>query len=371
MSSDPTLNPEVEAAGRYQVGVFCHLDIVLALTAALFYGVYLMVFAKAIKILRRRGLQHTGRKVLLATLCFLFVTTTAYVFAMIAFLLTLIQQLLRVDTYEPFATRIANSSSALDPANFVLLICEALNFIPGDAVIVWRVWILYSGTRQRYIPFGLVIILLASTGTSLWIVVTRIQAQIVGGGEATLAHRTQSTYIFLSLAVNTLGTLCVVFKMWQHTRVLKDNFAYSNRPSTVKKALTMLIECGLSFCCVQLMNAVIAATNTGSFNSAPNYASSVITPFCMVYAGMYPCILVTILLKQGTFTDYNTQHLSTHNNGVELAPIKFSSRRSAQVTTQSVDSIIQAVEFTKDNRTDDAIDSKMDQMSFNGNETRV
>lgn len=69
MSSDPTLNPEVEAAGRYQVGVFCHLDIVLALTAALFYGqccryvrcilliiatigVYLMVFAKAIKILR-------------------------------------------------------------------------------------------------------------------------------------------------------------------------------------------------------------------------------------------------------------------------------------------------------------------------------
>lgn len=86
---------------------------------------------------------------------------------------------------------------------------------------------------------------------------------------------------------------------------------------------------------------------------------------------MYPCILVTILLKQGTFTDYNTQHLSTHNNGVELAPIKFSSRRSAQVTTQSVDSIIQAVEFTKDNRTDDAIDSKMDQMSFNGNETRV
>ena len=70
MSSDPTLDPELEAAGRYQVGVFCHLDIVLALTAALFYGqccryvlcilliiataigVYLMVFAKAIKILR-------------------------------------------------------------------------------------------------------------------------------------------------------------------------------------------------------------------------------------------------------------------------------------------------------------------------------
>ncbi|KAF9258559.1 hypothetical protein L218DRAFT_990492 [Marasmius fiardii PR-910] len=288
---------------NYMVGGVC---------AGLGYGLCLTLIVTALRILWPRQKSH--RWLLLVMTCLLFVSSTGFFISKVS--QALISLRFAINPSSDSVTDIfTQTNQDIHRAELAVTVFQELNFIAGDAIVVWRAVILSS--RSKMISVGLWLLMFASFVLSIFDVIFYLVRILNNSWQQ---HTIQlgaidAATMFASFGVNLISTMVIVYQAWGlhslHRDIEKPIF-----PSRIFKVLLLLIECGATFCVLQLLNALATVVNDVSYSTPVvtgyklyEIVIQVFTPF---FAAMLPCLILIILATQKSAIDNSVVFGSTN-----------------------------------------------------------
>ncbi|KAM5536742.1 hypothetical protein V8D89_009581 [Ganoderma adspersum] len=221
----------------------------------------------------------------------------------------------------------------------------AINVTLGDAIVWWRVWVLWS--RSRLMLALVAVLLLATlsfgiTDASYTCGGTLSSFQILGPsyGSTTVTAVgslfTNNGFGFIaicfSLFSNTASTALVGYKAWKHrldTRVLGT--------TRVEGLLILLVESGVAYCVlwIFILGSQIAWITSPSNLGATSWSTGIVyfTEGCLIaFVGIYPTLIIALvaLNKSRAETQSSGYALPTPGGTFPLSPL---SGRSSDLST--------------------------------------
>lgn len=267
---------------------------------ALFYGLYLALFALSTYFLCRRGLFHSRvLMVLWSATIIMFATSTSYIGLGLASTVYRIWVLLNSgglavsSPSSPLVTRILNAQMYL----------PIINFIVSDAIVIWRAWVLWE---RRVIVLLLPAIFFAGTIISAIISAVHdvdVKVSVSSNPDYRVVVLGKIVVWSLTIATNILATLLVAWKAWQHRRVIKKNLGKETRRTRVEKILALLIESGFLYCIIWIL--FIAA----NFEVFGDVGRQIMMSIMVQITGIYPTLVVVLVSLQRTSLDETTNEL--------------------------------------------------------------
>ncbi|KAL0571675.1 hypothetical protein V5O48_010276, partial [Marasmius crinis-equi] len=229
------------------------LNIVKLLTAAILYGVYLILPLCAMTILPRREADLKARVGLLAAVVLIFILSFEF-WATVHTVIRGIQDVLVDNANNPLPQK----SSAFKQRYHYLISVEQV-IIPleatlGDSIVLWRVWMLCPGSRRVVcLPM---LSLLGTTVCSLgffgcyarddWLVIN-----------PDTCNSLEISALSLSMATNILGTIIVGHKVWSYRRDIAVFLSKSKQKTQVEKVLILLLESGIVYSVLWVVQGVV------------------------------------------------------------------------------------------------------------------
>ncbi|KAI0264656.1 hypothetical protein BC834DRAFT_1042207 [Gloeopeniophorella convolvens] len=185
-----------------------------------------------------------------------------------------------------------------------------INYAIGDAIVVWRAWVLWGRRRDLFIPP--ILFLLGTIATS----VTSAVLTFKGAGGDISARLGYSVW-GLSILTNLWVTASICIKAWQHRHFLRSLMGKSTPRTRAEKALAFLIESGAIYLCIWVASLVVHTTSP----DGPLMSHAVIVQL----VGIYPTVIIVVVTMRLSTADVLLQP----GHPKQLAPptpIMFASR---------------------------------------------
>ncbi|KAL0573739.1 hypothetical protein V5O48_008215 [Marasmius crinis-equi] len=271
----------------------------LVTTAAL-YGIYLVVFFGAIRILSRRwdGLIST-RTALFSTLVVLFIISTSYLCCSVSYFVLGAQALLINDVGAP----VLKKNEVFVAENHVLAVIGQVMFpiavVLGDSIVIWRAWSL-SG-RVRKIMVLPVLLQLALTATAFSWIGCFVDEGMPGQIPARCRPMNTATYV-LSMVTNVIGTAVIGYRARTHRKELEASLAPTPQSERAGKLLIAIFESGVVYATLWIIELAVLV--------APTKPSFVYQAFRQVFSaaaaqlvGIYPTAMVVLIYSKRSLWD--------------------------------------------------------------------
>ncbi|KAI0261629.1 hypothetical protein BC834DRAFT_461591 [Gloeopeniophorella convolvens] len=257
-----------------------HWPILSYICETFFFGIYtaLFVFSTAFLLLKRRC-TRTRNLVLAASVVMYVVSATHWAISI---------ALLARATRDGSVVGIVMTPIE----RLITSYLPSISSILGDAIVVWRAWVLWERRRNLFIPP--VLFLLATIATSAAGAVLTFKSASSGRWQEvdiddTLGYTTFS----LTILINLWATSLIWIKAWQHRRFIRSLMGKSTPRTRVEKALTFIIESGALYLCIWVTYIVIHVTCPG--------ASFIWHAIVVQLIGIYPTVIVAVVtMRLGT-----------------------------------------------------------------------
>ncbi|KAK7446297.1 hypothetical protein VKT23_014503 [Stygiomarasmius scandens] len=258
---------------------------------SLLYGIHFIVFPTAVCVLLRRRLSRSVLA-MLAAVTFMFCMST--ILTVTLFVSTILDGTI-FGIY--FNQNTVRSRILMWPRN--------MNLICADAVVVWRMLVLYP---NRYIRYFMCLFLLGFSALAIFNSIGEprdgpFEQAVLRGNIATL----------LSFATNLIATSAISCKAWQFRQlglqVKRDSTITQSEPlKLVNGALMLLVESGLLYLGWQLLAAIVSQVSN---NCDPKASSCLSTQFAAntliesttITAGLYPTLTMVIIALRQSIAD--------------------------------------------------------------------
>nr|GAT53082.1 predicted protein [Mycena chlorophos] len=289
-----------DIAALLDIGLLLIPSIVGPVCETCFVTLYTVIFALTVYSVFHRGPLSRTSLVMLIVLFYLYaISVTLWALDLSALFLLLRAMFLEAGNL-PAGTPledIMNNARAVT-ANFGTPE-EALflfNMIVGDSVVIWRVWVIWTGSRWVVsIPVTLLLISTAFAFLDIACLTNSgfgSQTSIAGGGE--VCSNAELISWAISLGTNAASTILISIKAWQHRRLVKEiNGAQTAARVSVHKTLTLLVESGFIYCLFWLTQLVLFVPIT--FGKPSVYFYAFLGALGDQLSGAYPTIIILIV----------------------------------------------------------------------------
>ncbi|TRM58318.1 hypothetical protein BD626DRAFT_560096 [Schizophyllum amplum] len=266
---------------------------------AVAYGIFLCLTPLALIIMSRRG-RTRAVYVQIGVILLLFVSVTVNTACVLGVILLQLSRGFTRNLDEPLLQRFL----AADQETMWMFVyqtwAQPIQFVAGDAIVVWRAWTFWRG--RRAVQYALLFVLFADAAMAIaygaW--TTRNIYDSIrdpGLGASMLAAST-----FLSFGVNLVATMAIGFKALQNHRRLAATFSFSSsiagsghRVRRTESVFFILVESGALLCVCQFIYAILSVVD--NVNGSPlDWASSLFGTVSQMLAALNP-VLVILLVR--------------------------------------------------------------------------
>ncbi|KAJ7050948.1 hypothetical protein C8F01DRAFT_672735 [Mycena amicta] len=261
---------------------------------AILYGMHLLVFPEAVYVLSRKELK-THIVVMIAAIVFMFCMSA--ILTVTLFTATILDGTI-VGIYFGQSVR---SKILMWPRN--------INLIVGDAIVVWRMLVLYP---NKVIRGGILFLLFAFSALSLF-----NSMGLPLNGSFSRAIFLSSLATFLSFGTNLVATGAITWKAWTYHRKNPQSSRGTQPSNAVNNAFLLLIETGALYLSWQLLVAIISYNSSYCNNDALScksvqFASNAMTESTTIVAALYPTSTLVIVGLKKSIADKYTPIPSTN-----------------------------------------------------------
>ncbi|VDB98660.1 unnamed protein product [Peniophora sp. CBMAI 1063] len=245
----------------------------LVLLLAVLYSFLACAAFSAVYSLSKSGLRSLPNKLNLAAVIVMFALTTIYV---------IVDSLQLWAIYDVVGGNLHSFENPILSNTVGIAILQAvygINAVLGDAIVLWRVMVIWSWRKRIVFPCLLLLILV-----------------IVAWVLATVPSLYMSVFATsVSLAVSVWGTILVSVKAWQRRQMLRKNVALMSRHNALENVFNILTESGIAY--ILLWTVYLIAVDipggTGLFKQ-------IITNIAVVAVPLYPTMVVILVAKNKT-----------------------------------------------------------------------
>ncbi|KAJ6627836.1 hypothetical protein B0H10DRAFT_311242 [Mycena sp. CBHHK59/15] len=196
----------------------------------------------------------------------------------------------------------------------------------GDAIIIWRVWMLKAYYRPWVLLFPIAFLLGSLVATlMLTFCVARVGSDIVIGTfqHPAFCKNVQMATYSMALATTTVATILIGLTTWNYRTSIKPMLSHGvttsggtrgTRRSQVEGILMLLVESGLLyflFFAIQVVGDVPRVHDWVATQAGVSFAFVMYSYCSSCIVGMYPTIIVVIAHSQRTMFDNATLTTST------------------------------------------------------------
>ncbi|KAI0047573.1 hypothetical protein FA95DRAFT_1605989 [Auriscalpium vulgare] len=276
----------------------------LALLADFYiYGIYSLLCAYTLFILFRNIKGNITNKCLIgATLVMYLVSTASVALNTVEYL-----QFLAFDPVENAMKNPANPYSTLDDFAYSI---PAIHFIFGDAIVVWRVWVIWIHSWR--IVTGPLFLLFCTSSVVLaqlaLIVATALSCSRGGSQAACIGTDRGRLWAFLpvqlyfaslvlTLLTNGVSTGLIGYRAWIHHRSSQAVPIRIGRDRALA-VLLLLVESGAVYCTFWLSMVIV-----WPFTSTQQHALYRFLNLLPQLTGMYPTVIIVICALRRSYAD--------------------------------------------------------------------
>jgi len=306
----------LSAIGRALLG-----DFAVVTTITLFYGMGFLVFVLCTFTLLQRGLASRSTQVLfVTTLASFFLFTLRWSFAIAP---------LAIDIRGTFVDSAGKLNRAtfqrLDEAtrSIGLIEASAAQFLIAisDGVVIWRAWVLYP--QQMLIMVGPCMFFVGTIGTSFANVLINSNPKASPGIPNAAAEITLLSSLVLSLVTNVVSTLLILHKLRSYRRFNRAIGVTQKAVSPVQKIMLILIESGVAFGAIQVLNLILELVPQSS-GSPVSLVTHITLAVLVASTAIYPSIVILLVKTQRSVVQ--TFEFSTETKNLKAADVEQASK---------------------------------------------
>ncbi|KAF5334582.1 hypothetical protein D9758_018128 [Tetrapyrgos nigripes] len=169
---------------------------------------------------------------------------------------------------------------------------DRVNYIVGDIIVVWRAWILFPGNLK--IKMLLVLCLIASCG--VFINGGRVIAYELKNLDASVPATNVLILAMPLFFTNLVVTVLIGYKTWMYQQDIRKNLINtSGSGPRLQKILLLLIESGMIYCILWMLDGLLGFSSTSSSISTRVLGSAMPN-----LAGIYPNLIILIAMLEYT-----------------------------------------------------------------------
>ncbi|THU80931.1 hypothetical protein K435DRAFT_809497 [Dendrothele bispora CBS 962.96] len=269
------------------------------------YGTFLILAILATHALIRQGLRESrARLVLQLLLILMFSVSTTFFGVTITFLVIQIRSL-SVIPYDPLALMLK--------LEIILVVLPRMTYILGDAIVVWRAWILFS--RQPIFCIILAICMMGSTVCAFVDGGLNIRDLIESPLTADSSLGVERLRLLLPLFItNVVATGFVWYKTWTFRKQVKILWNEYNKQTRSESVLKLLVESGCIYCFVWALTIIAA------LGPIPIQVDAALVAVIPHITYIYPTLIIYLVSLQ------KSQNETTYLGDISR-PIQFASSR--------------------------------------------
>ncbi|KAJ7886131.1 hypothetical protein B0H14DRAFT_2697747 [Mycena olivaceomarginata] len=202
------------------------------------------------------------------------------------------------------------------------------NMFIGDAVVIWRTWVVYQG-KILAILIPCILLLASFVFTLIDITCLAYDGPFPGGEQ--ICPKAAILGWALSVGTNVTCTILVGFKAWQHRKRTRElnQLGKPHRISTERMLLTF-VDSGLIYSLLWLTQ-VIAYINF-TRDSPWMYVNQVLVAMGDQISGMYPTLVIVVVNLQRPIWEGRPSAIS---NGAPFATSPWNVKRAGSTNTYS------------------------------------
>ncbi|KAF5370182.1 hypothetical protein D9757_010631 [Collybiopsis confluens] len=181
---------------------------------------------------------------------------------------------------------------------------EILNCIIGDAIVIWRTWVLWNREcRVIYVPFALLLggavagILMFR---SIFISVAEESSFFDPGTRITL-----TAFCTLTTTINIYAIMAIGYRVWSHTRAMKA-LGSAGVGGFYRRIFLIFVESGFVYCALPILMIILfCAENSGVY---------IVMSILAQVTGIYPTAIIVLVCLQLTQHDHITRKTESAMN---------------------------------------------------------
>ncbi|KAJ7689228.1 hypothetical protein B0H14DRAFT_3051134 [Mycena olivaceomarginata] len=276
------------------------------------YGMHLIVFPAAIYTLLRKRLTRSIL-VMLAAVVFMFMMSTILTVTLWS------ATVLDGTIVGIYFNRGVRARILMWPRN--------MNLIAADAIVVWRMIVLYP---NKVVRVGILFLLFSFSTLALF---NSIGEPADGPFERALILSTVAS--FLSFGTNLIATAAISWKAWTYQRRNPHSWRGTESSNAVNSAFILLIETGLLYLSWQLVVAVISYMSSQcdgglQWCTSVQYASNALAESTTIIAALYPTSTLVIVALKKSIADKCGPVPTSNGTNASSTVISQSSLRSSE-----------------------------------------
>ncbi|THV06895.1 hypothetical protein K435DRAFT_960154 [Dendrothele bispora CBS 962.96] len=285
----------------------------------LFYGLECVVFFAATYKLFRRGLSRT-RRVLLVILILIFLCSAATAVSNLVQDLVQIRQLGEPD-YSPMLAK--------QKASIVATFSTRISYFLGDAIVVWRAWIIVGDVPRA--RFALGTCLLASFVALIVNIIYTMKQLLIFGFRPQPGPRLMLPTTLL--ITNIVATSLIAWRIWRYrvevTKYLK--YGKDGKRGQVERVLTLLLESGILYSFLWVMSLIATSNPQPQFYDFTVFLGTIL-PHA---SGIYPSMIILFAPTDGEDSTYGSTTVILQGSVPDFLPTSINtSHQQGQIQRQ-------------------------------------
>ncbi|KAI0269774.1 hypothetical protein BC834DRAFT_967516 [Gloeopeniophorella convolvens] len=283
-----------------------------------FFGIYTVLFVfSTVFVLSKQGRTRTRNLVLAASVAMYVVSATHWAIG--------IALLVKAASDSNNSVSEIVLTGPLELLAFGYL--PSISCVLGDAIVVWRAWVLWERRYDLFIPP--ILFLIGTIATS----VTSAVLTFKGASRDTWQEGDTPVrfgYIIYGLIILTnlwaTGLICI--RAWQHRRFLRSVMGKSTPKTRAEKALAFLIESGVIYLCFWVTYLVLTRLKS-------NHGLLIDSAVVVQIIGIYPTVIVVMVTMRLSTADVLESQPSRPEQLAPPPSILFTSRSLQPVSFDS------------------------------------
>ncbi|EJD46397.1 hypothetical protein AURDEDRAFT_113701 [Auricularia subglabra TFB-10046 SS5] len=270
-------------------------DIASVMAQSVLYGAYLVFFSFAIYQLLLRHKRQRAFVIVSATTLAMFVAGS---FLWASNIAVLVQRLhiVFVEQDAPIADRITRANASTEKMRYMSDVMFIVSYLIGDAVIGWRILLLWQW--KMWTTILMCVMWLATAATGFGLIGCLVNADFAASGDLPRAcTHLENTSWLLSLVFNGTATALLARILWN--RYKRNETTGMRRKNKVDRVLTVLVTSGIIYFILGLPRLTSFVNQTlNPLSSTTTYATQIIESMLYQLVNLYPTIVTSFLFAE-------------------------------------------------------------------------
>lgn len=266
-------------------------------------GIFMVLITFSTYIICQRGFNSRANLAMLIATLVMFASSTASWALGFTVIIKLIENELLVDPDQPLESKYAMVNQSVFGMNISLPYLALVNYLIGDAIVVWRAWVLWRNS-PKVMAVPIVLWTCSVVASVLFGVFQIISISVPTHRMGIMTGYSQLTSWAFELATNIVATSLIGYKTWTYRRFIRQNIIGKNRKTSIQKILAILVESGTLYCFVWIALIVCGTVPISGVRAVDTGASAdLFLSVSSHIAGIYPTIIVVLVSMQNTVWD--------------------------------------------------------------------